>query len=78
MNMANLGYHIHLVLYFGVLIRSSFGAVSEHIYTESLLTANKSILAFANEVPVCQNITHTHSVTPYITFVVQGKQLKQL
>jgi hypothetical protein len=31
MNMANLGYHMHLVLYFRVLIRSSFGRVCKHI-----------------------------------------------
>jgi hypothetical protein len=49
MNMANLEYHMHIVLYFRVLIRSSFGAVCEHrymdiyVHTESLLTANKKI-----------------------------------
>jgi hypothetical protein len=51
MNIATLGYHMHLVLYFGVLIRSSFGGVGEHIYIDtyiyryiqSLLTANKKI-----------------------------------
>jgi hypothetical protein len=43
-----------LVLYVGVLIRSSFGGVSEHKYivTESLLSTNKKILAFVNIVPV--------------------------
>jgi hypothetical protein len=45
MSMANLRYNMHIVLYFGVLIWSSFGGVSEHrnTYTESLLTANKKI-----------------------------------
>jgi hypothetical protein len=45
MNMDNLGYHMHLVLYFGVLIRSSVGRVSLHTYihTESLRTANKKM-----------------------------------
>jgi hypothetical protein len=32
MNMANIGYYVHFVLYFGVLIRSSFGGVCEHMY----------------------------------------------
>jgi hypothetical protein len=41
MNMTILGYYMHHVVYFGVLIRSSFGGVCEH--TESLLTANKKI-----------------------------------
>jgi hypothetical protein len=31
-NRDNLGSHMHLVLYFGVLIRSSFGGVCEHRY----------------------------------------------
>jgi hypothetical protein len=37
MNMGNPWYHIHLVLYFGVLIRSSFGGVRAQTYigTES-------------------------------------------
>jgi hypothetical protein len=45
MNTANLGYHMHLVLYFGVLIRSNFGGVCEHMYihTETLLTANTKV-----------------------------------
>jgi hypothetical protein len=32
MNLGNVGYYMHLVLYFGVIIRSSFGGVSEHKY----------------------------------------------
>jgi hypothetical protein len=50
--------HMYHVLYLGVLIRSSFGGVTYYmdigtnIYTESQLTANTKILAFANEVPV--------------------------
>jgi hypothetical protein len=32
MNLGNLGYYMHLVLYFVDLIRSSFGGVSEHKY----------------------------------------------
>jgi hypothetical protein len=31
LHMANLGYHMHLVLYFGALIRCRFGGVCKHI-----------------------------------------------
>jgi hypothetical protein len=57
---------MHLVLYFGVLIRSSFG--------------NKTLLAFANKVPVYKIMpvfacmytyihthTHTHTNTKSVT-----------
>jgi hypothetical protein len=55
------------VLYYGVLIRSNFGGVSAHIhtYTVALLTANKTLLAFANGVPVFACVhtrAHTHKV----------------
>jgi hypothetical protein len=40
-----VGYHMHLVLYFGDLVRSSLEGVSAHIntYTESQFTANNKI-----------------------------------
>jgi hypothetical protein len=57
-NMANLGYHILIVLYFGDLIRSSFGGLCEHryihtsiyVHTDSLLTANKKIDTLARHI----------------------------
>jgi hypothetical protein len=40
-HLGNLGYHMHLVQYFGVLIRSSFEVVSKHIY---IYRYNQSLL----------------------------------
>jgi hypothetical protein len=64
MNTADPGYHTHVVLYFEVLIRSSFGGVCEHryihiyVHTESLITANKKI----------DNCHHDQCSTCYIVF----------
>jgi hypothetical protein len=68
MNMVNLGYHMHIVFKPGVLIRSSFEVVSDHMYTYTRIHAYIHryrvsslhkledryiyILAFANKVPV--------------------------